>query len=81
MCFVVDWIKLSFKRLLCQHKYKCVYLASKNDEKTIKKSNGTVERQPKRIVGEYTFECTSCGKRLNVHMDYWYQMAHDDIIN
>lgn len=79
MLVLMNLIKQFLKRIFCKHKYICVYLASKNDERPIKKSDGTTEWQPKRIVGEYGFECTSCGKRLDVHMDYWYQMTHDMI--
>lgn len=68
-------------RLTCRHQYKCVYLASHTDRKFSGYKEDKPVYIPRRIVGEYDFVCTKCGRKINIPMDMSYQRSHEDAIN
>lgn len=79
--YMKDFIKWILLRLTCNHQYKCVYLASRTESEIAGYENDVPIYKDRRMVGEYEFECTCCGKRLFVPMDMCYQMCHSDTIN
>lgn len=82
LVMVKEKIHLLWMRLTCRHQYKCIFLSSIDGGDVFSGYlNGKEVYTSRRIVGEYEFACTRCGKRIQVPMDVAYQKIHADAIN
>lgn len=72
-------IKRFINRMTCNHQYKCIYLASKTEDRFVQVFDNQEIYKNHRIVIEYEFECTGCGKRVSIPMDWKYQLTHNGI--